>query len=71
MKLQAAKALRAHTLLPVHSSKFTLATHDWDEPLKKIVENQEKSVRVITPMIGEKVNLDDRQQTFKRWWEGW
>lgn len=70
-QLQAAKALRAHTLLPVHSSKFTLATHDWDEPLKKIVENQEKSVRVITPMIGEKVNLDDRQQTFKRWWEGW
>jgi L-ascorbate metabolism protein UlaG (beta-lactamase superfamily) len=68
-QLQAAKALRAYTLLPVHSSKFTLATHDWDEPLKKIVENQEKSVRVITPMIGEKVNLDDRQQTFKRWWE--
>lgn len=70
-QLQAARDLQAHTLLPVHSSKFTLAMHDWDEPLEKIVEAQQKDgVRVITPMIGEKVNLDDRQQMFKHWWKG-
>lgn len=33
---QAARDLRAKALLPVHSSKFEIANHPWDEPLRRI-----------------------------------
>jgi len=68
--LKAAIELRAKRVMPVHSSKFVLAQHPWDEPLKKITElNQSVGIPLITPMIGEIVRLDDPTQTFGRWWE--
>jgi L-ascorbate metabolism protein UlaG (beta-lactamase superfamily) len=69
--LQAAKDLRGKRLLPVHNSKFPLANHPWDEPLKKITEShQDANLNVSTPMIGEEVNLKDTTQQFSKWWEG-
>jgi len=69
--LVAAQDLNAKNVLPVHSSKFPLSTHAWDEPLIKVVEaNKTAGLRVVTPMIGEAVHLDDTAQTFQRWWEG-
>ena len=69
--LQAAKELKAKRILAVHSSKFALGNHDWDEPLKLITENNRKeNLNIITPMIGEKVNLDDHHQVFTPWWKG-
>ncbi len=69
--LQAAKDLNAKRIFPVHSSKFALGPHEWDEPLKLITENNKKEkLNIITPMIGEKVNLDDPGQVFTNWWEG-
>jgi L-ascorbate metabolism protein UlaG (beta-lactamase superfamily) len=68
--LQAAKDLRAQRLFPVHNSKFALANHTWDEPLRRITElNQKYNLLLITPMIGEKVNLNDTSQKFSHWWE--
>lgn len=67
--LKAAVDLRAKKLLPVHSGKFAMANHAWDEPLAKLTElNQFLHVPMITPMIGEVVNLKDEQQQFKQWW---
>lgn len=43
--LQAAKDLKAKRLFPVHSSKFKLAHHPWDEPLKTITELNEQGER--------------------------
>ncbi|HTA62028.1 MAG TPA: MBL fold metallo-hydrolase [Bacteroidia bacterium] len=69
--LQVAKDLRADKVLPVHSSKFALASHAWDEPLTKIIENNKKeNLAIITPMIGEQVNLKDNAQQFTHWWKG-
>ena len=69
--LQVAKDLRANKVLPVHSSKFALASHVWDEPLSKIIENSKKeNLSIITPMIGEQVNLKDNSQKFTEWWKG-
>jgi L-ascorbate metabolism protein UlaG (beta-lactamase superfamily) len=69
--LQAAKELKAKRILAVHSSKFALGNHDWDEPLKLITENNIKeNLGILTPMIGEKVNLDDHHQVFSQWWKG-
>jgi len=68
--LKAAKDLNAKRLFPVHSGKFALANHAWNEPLKKITElNANESVPLLTPMIGEKVDLKDEKQQFEKWWE--
>lgn len=69
--VQAAKDLNAKALLPVHSSKFKLANHPWDEPLIQVTETAEKeNQRILTPMIGEVVNLKDSAQVFSKWWVG-
>lgn len=69
--LKAGKDLNAKRIFPVHSSKFTLANHAWDDPLKKITElHQVDDPPLLTPIIGEKVNLKDPFQTFSKWWEG-
>lgn len=69
--LQAAKDLKAKRLFPVYSSKFAEANHPWDEPLIKITElNKAFNIPLVTPMIGEQVNLKDEQQQFKQWWKG-
>ena len=69
--LKAGQDLKAKRVFPVHSSKFALAAHSWDEPLKKITElNKNFNIPLVTPMIGEVVNLNDTAQDFKQWWEG-
>ncbi len=67
---QAAEELRAKALLPGHAGKFSIANHPWDEPFKRITEaSRNKEYRLLTPMIGEPVDLDKQQQLFSRWWE--
>ncbi|MBF4515916.1 MBL fold metallo-hydrolase [Flavobacterium sp. ANB] len=69
--MQATLDLGAKNMIPVHHSKFTLGKHAWDEPLKKITElSKNKSYRLVTPMIGEQVDLSNNKQQFKHWWEG-
>jgi len=69
--LQAAVDLKARRMFPVHSSKFLMANHPWDEPLSKVTElNRRYNVPLITPIIGEIVYVKDSTQQFSRWWEG-
>lgn len=67
--LKAARDLHAKRLMPVHSSKFALGMHAWYEPLSEISRlNNQYRIPLVTPMIGEQVNLNDAAQTFKEWW---
>ena len=67
--LKAAQDLNAKRLFPVHSSKFVMANHSWDEPLVKITElNKDYNVPLMTPIIGEIVHLDNTNQPFRQWW---
>lgn len=69
--LKAAQDLKAKRISPVHSSKFALASHDWDEPLTEITKlNKSYNIPLVTPIIGEIVNLNDTTQQFKQWWVG-
>ncbi len=69
--LQAGQDLQAKRLLPVHSGKFKLALHPWDEPLARIAElNKQIGIPLVTPLIGEVVDLANDQQQFTQWWEG-
>lgn len=71
--IKAMKDLKAKRVFPVHSSKFALSLHSWDEPLKKVTElnsKSEKPIPLVTPMIGEIVQLRNENQQFKQWWNG-
>lgn len=71
--LKATKDLKAKRLFPVHSSKYALANHAWDEPLVNIsaLNNSTKEpVPLVTPIIGEVVFLNNEHQEFKQWWTG-
>lgn len=71
--IMAMKDLKAKRVFPVHSSKFALSLHAWDEPLKKVTELNslsENPVPLITPMIGEIVELKNEKQVFNQWWKG-
>lgn len=69
--IQASIDINARNIIPVHSSKFALALHPWNEPLKKITTfGKEKNLRILTPMIGEMVNLNQSDNQFNKvWWE--
>jgi len=68
---QAVKAhteLRGRVLLPVHWATFILALHPWDEPIMRLVKAAEQNeVRIVTPLIGELVDID-KPGTNRNWW---
>jgi L-ascorbate metabolism protein UlaG (beta-lactamase superfamily) len=67
--VQAAVDLRAKCLLPVHWSKFTLAMHEWNEPVKRVLKRaKEVNMKVITPRIGEPVIVGGDGMS-DVWWE--
>lgn len=66
----AANDLKAQTVLPAHAGKFSIANHSWDDPFIRITAaSRGKNYRLLTPRIGEPVELDNMSQTFSRWWE--
>lgn len=66
--VQAALDLKAKRMMPVHSSKFTLALHPWYEPLEEVSKLAEGKIPLVTPLIGAPVYIDDDSQEFTRWW---
>ncbi len=69
--VQAAKDLNAKRVMPVHSGKFSLAQHSWDEPLNEVSRlSKLNSIPLVTPVIGEVVWMKDEGQVFREWWKG-
>lgn len=68
--VQAAQDLQAKKLMPVHWGKFSLSLHSWDEPIIRVTqESKRQHVAVVTPLIGEAVDLKS-DYVSKNWWEG-
>ncbi len=68
--VQAAIDLKAKKLLAVHWSKFTLGNHPWKEPAERVYKAAaEKQVNLLTPMIGERLELNNDSQVFAAWWK--
>ncbi|KAA0991589.1 MBL fold metallo-hydrolase [Dyadobacter aurulentus] len=66
----AAKELHARKLMPVHWAKFSLALHDWNEPIQRAaIEAKKQNMPLVTPLIGQKVDLDG-EQVWEEWWKG-
>ncbi|MFT4928177.1 MAG: L-ascorbate metabolism protein UlaG (beta-lactamase superfamily) [Phenylobacterium sp.] len=68
--LQAHIDVRGGRMLPAHNGTFDLAFHAWYEPLERITALGESAgVEVITPGVGEAVDLVE-MQAFSAWWRG-
>lgn len=66
--LSAAEDLKARVLMPVHWGKFSLALHAWNDPILRITEYcSRQQFPVLTPLIGEAVNLRDTLRP-NPWW---
>ena len=62
--------LKAKKLMPLHSGRFALSTHSWNEPFIRLDKaSLNKDYQLITPLIGQVVYLDDRKQQFDKWWK--
>lgn len=65
--VQAAADLQARQILPLHWAVFDLALHPWHESIDMVLEEAQKTnIKVLTPLMGEKV-VPDKKQT-KKWW---
>ncbi|MGL4208360.1 MAG: MBL fold metallo-hydrolase [Candidatus Adiutrix sp.] len=62
--------LEAKALIPGHIGKFSIAYHSWDEPfIRSLKSAKANNYRLLTPIIGQKIDLNDNSQQFNNWWE--
>ena len=67
---QTIKDLWAKKIIPAHNGKYALSTHLWKEPLEIISKEAEKNkFNLLTPKIGEVIDLNNNEQTFEKWRE--
>ncbi|WP_439479361.1 MBL fold metallo-hydrolase [Chryseobacterium aquaticum] len=68
--IQASLDVRAKNIIPVHSGKFALALHPWNEPLQKVTAlGKANNLNILTPKIGEVLDLNNNNHQFQNWWE--
>ena len=61
--------VNAKFLIPIHWAMFEIAMHPWYEPGEKLKINaKEKGINLLTPKIGQMIELGKNQQT-SYWWE--
>ncbi len=66
---QAAKDVRAEKMIPIHWGAFKLALHDWRDPIRRVTNKAEElDVTVISPKIGEMVNIHQVEPKPDKWW---
>jgi L-ascorbate metabolism protein UlaG (beta-lactamase superfamily) len=68
--VEAAQDLNAKQLLAVHWGKFQLGNHAWDDSIIRVHKAAKaQSFPLLTPMIGEKIDLKNEGQLFSNWWD--
>lgn len=66
---QAALDLKAKIMMPIHWGAFKLALHRWKDPVERVsVKAKELKVNLITPKIGEEINLLGNSNYDSTWW---
>lgn len=70
--VQAASDLNARQFLPIHWAAFTLALHDWFDPIERVVNaSVRRGAAIVTPRIGETVTVGQHDGTAQApgWWK--
>lgn len=61
--------LKSNLVMPIHWGAFTLALHDWTDPIERIIKKaNELDLQITTPRIGEPVVLGKRTYPNEKWW---
>ncbi|WP_163103372.1 MBL fold metallo-hydrolase [Peribacillus alkalitolerans] len=67
--VQAHLDVKGKLLIPIHWGAFTLALHDWTDPVDRVLSSaNEKGVTIATPKIGEPVILGSNEYPSTTWW---
>ena len=67
--IQAAIDVQSKKIMPIHWGAFTLALHDWNEPVIRAGKKaNELNIPMVVPVIGEVMRLDSIASDAKRWW---
>lgn len=60
--------LKSKVLCPIHWGMFNMALHNWYDPIEEISNlSQHSDIELLTPKIGEIVDLG-KKQDFEKWW---
>lgn len=66
---QAAVDLDSKLMLPIHWGAFTLAFHEWTDPVERVIKKaNELSMPITTPKIGEVLIVGDSLYPKEKWW---
>lgn len=66
---QGAVDLQARLAMPIHWGAFTLALHDWTDPVERFTAKaKELNLQTTTPRIGEAILLNPGIFPEERWW---
>ena len=69
---QAAIDLKSKLAMPIHWGAFTLAFHDWTDPIERMTRKaNELKLLVTTPKIGEPVLLGNEHFPNEIWWKNY
>ncbi|KUP25829.1 MBL fold metallo-hydrolase [Paenibacillus sp. DMB5] len=67
--VQAQLDLRGRLMIPIHWGAFTLALHDWTDPVERVLRAaQQQGLRLATPRIGEPVQVGEERYPSMTWW---
>ena len=70
--VQASVDLKSRLILPIHWGGFTLAFHDWTDPIERIlIKASELNMPVTTPKIGEQIIVGDNKFPTEKWWKNY
>ncbi|EEL81887.1 Outer membrane protein romA [Bacillus cereus AH1271] len=67
--VQAHIDVKGDLLLPIHWGAFTLALHEWSDPIERVTkETNRLGVKITTPQIGESIALKSKDYPSSAWW---
>jgi L-ascorbate metabolism protein UlaG (beta-lactamase superfamily) len=65
----ASKDVQAKLMMPIHWGAFTLALHEWTDPIKRVIKKSEElAIPLIAPKVGKLVHVTDSVPTNQDWW---
>ncbi|WP_346989038.1 MBL fold metallo-hydrolase [Bacillus sp. SW7] len=67
--VQAHIDVKGELLLPIHWGAFTLALHEWSDPIERVTKEANRlEVKITTPQIGESITLKSTDYPRYAWW---
>jgi L-ascorbate metabolism protein UlaG (beta-lactamase superfamily) len=67
--VQAHLDVKGDIMIPIHWAAFSLAFHDWTEPIERVTKAaQQRGVVISTPKIGEPVIIGSAEYPASAWW---